>query len=291
MGNIDSLASNLTAIGNAIREKTGKSNLLTLDQMPTEIRSISYAQGYVPTDEDLTFKENGQYLFAYDNYNWIIENYADRIKCGKQGHYTFFNCRKLRHIPSILFKNNKIRLDSYTFNNCNILDKLEGVDLNTYKGGVSGMNFALYYCSCLRDIIFKTNDDGTPFVYTSGVNIDKIQITSVGYVSNSETSDEFIAVQNAFGSEKRVTDATSYQALKNDPDWWTTDATYSKYNHDSAVRSINSLPDIRSYDGGINGTISFFGNLGSNTDGGAVNTLTAQEIAVATAKGWTVALT
>ena len=289
MGNIDSLTGKLTAIGNAIREKTGKSDLLTLDQMPTEIRSITSAQGYVPTDEDLTFKENSQHLFYNDNYNWIIENYADRIKCGKQGWYTFFNCRKLRHIPSILFKNNKIRLDSFTFNGCNILDKLEGVDLNTYVGGVGVSDSCLNYCSCIRDIIFKTNDDGTPFVYTNGVNIDKISISYVGYVYGSETSDEFIAVQNAFGSEKRVTDATSYQALKNDPDWWTTDVKYSKYNHDSAVRTINSLPDVSSSSN--RSVISINGKLGSLTDGGAVNTLTAQEIAVATAKGWTVSLT
>ena len=288
MGNIDSLASNLTAIGNAIREKTGKSDLLTLDQMPTEIRSITTAQGYAPTDEDLTFKENSQHLFYNDNYNWIIENYADRIKCGKQGYYTFYNCRKLRNIPSVLFENNIIKLGSYTFYGCNILDKLEGVDLNSYVGGVS-FQFPLYYCSCIRDIIFKTNDDGTPFVYTSSVYIDKISISVVGYVSNSETSDEFIAVQNAFGSEKRVTDATSYQALKNDPDWWTTDVKYSKYNHDSAVRTINSLPDVSSSPN--RSVISFNGELGSLTDEGAVKTLTAQEIAVATAKGWRVALT
>ena len=35
------LTDKLTAIGNAIREKTGKSDLLTLDQMPTEIQSIT----------------------------------------------------------------------------------------------------------------------------------------------------------------------------------------------------------------------------------------------------------
>ena len=282
------LTDKLTAIGDAIREKTGKSDLLTLDQMPTEIRSITTAQGYAPTDEDLTFKENSQHLFYNDNYNWIIENYADRIKCGKQGYYTFYNCRKLRNIPSVLFENNIIKLGSYTFYGCNILDKLEGVDLNSYVGGVS-FQFPLYYCSCIRDIIFKTNDDGTPFVYTSSVYIDKISISVVGYVSNSETSDEFIAVQNAFGSEKRVTDATSYQALKNDPDWWTTDVKYSKYNHDSAVRTINSLPDVSSSPN--RSVISFNGELGSLTDEGAVKTLTAQEIAVATAKGWRVALT
>ena len=37
-------------------------------------------------------------------------------------------------------------------------------------------------------------------------------------------------------------------------------------------------------------TIKFRGEAGSATDGGAINTLTEEEIAVATAKGWTVTL-
>ena len=41
--------------------------------------------------------------------------------------------------------------------------------------------------------------------------------------------------------------------------------------------------------GGTN-TIKFKGDSGSATDGGAINTLTEEEIAVATAKGWTVSL-
>lgn len=289
MGNIDSLASNLTAIGNAIREKTGKSNLLTLDQMPTEIRSISYVQGYVPTDEDLTFKENSQNLFAYDNYNWLLENYADRIKCGIQRGYTFYRCTDLREIPIIIFKNNNIGIFSYSFAYCYILDKLEDIDINTYSGGCS-ITSPFGYCACLRDIMFKTNDDGTPFVYDASKNIyfSKIEIHTVGYVDGSSTSESYKIVSNKFGLSKKVTDDASYQALKNDPDWWTDNIKYSKYNHDSAVRTINSLPDVSS--GSTRSVISFKKDLGSLTDGGAVSTLTAQEIAVATAKGWTVTL-
>ena len=63
--------------------------------------------------------------------------------------------------------------------------------------------------------------------------------------------------------------------------------SYSRYNHDSAVETINSLPDTSAY--GTN-TIKFKGSAGSATDGGAINTLTEEEIAVATAKGWTVSL-
>lgn len=39
------LTDKLTAIGDAIREKTGKEDLLTLDQMPVEIRSIETGGG------------------------------------------------------------------------------------------------------------------------------------------------------------------------------------------------------------------------------------------------------
>lgn len=70
------------------------------------------------------------------------------------------------------------------------------------------------------------------------------------------------------------------------------DPYYRPYNHDSAVETINSLPDTSAYvtaQGGTN-TIQFTSRLGENTPAGTVNTLTAEEIAVATAKGWTVAL-
>ena len=70
------------------------------------------------------------------------------------------------------------------------------------------------------------------------------------------------------------------------------DVPYSRYNHDSAVETINSLPDTSEYlaaNGGTN-TIKFKGAAGSKTDGGAINTLTEEEIAVAAAKGWTVTL-
>lgn len=92
--------------------------------------------------------------------------------------------------------------------------------------------------------------------------------------------------------DKEVIDDTTYAALKNDPDWFTCNVAYSRYNHDSAVATINSLPDTSAYlaaNGGTN-TIKFKGAAGEKTDGGAINTLTAEEIAVAAAKGWTVTL-
>lgn len=88
-----------------------------------------------------------------------------------------------------------------------------------------------------------------------------------------------------------IRDAGTYATNKNNPDSWTDMEEYSRYNHTSAVNTINSLPDTSAYleaNGGTN-TITFLPTSGSLTDGGAVETLTEEEIAVAAAKGWTVA--
>ena len=88
-----------------------------------------------------------------------------------------------------------------------------------------------------------------------------------------------------------IKNAETYATNKNNPDSWTDKEEYSRYNHTSAVNTINSLPDTSAYltaNGGTN-TITFYPTSGSQTDGGAVETLTEEEIAVAAAKGWTVA--
>ena len=99
----------------------------------------------------------------------------------------------------------------------------------------------------------------------------------------------------------------NYNKLKSQDNWfsWSTKSgayegknsvsyslLFSRYNHDSAVETINSLPDTSEYltsAGGTN-TIKFTGIQGALTDGGAINTLTEAEIAVATEKGWTVSM-
>lgn len=134
----------------------------------------------------------------------------------------------------------------------------------------------------LKRLTFKM-PDGLPYVVKWKSQTLDLS-TYVGYSSNLTYITDY---NSGITADKRVTDDATYQALKNDPDWFTTDVAYSRYNHDSAVETINSLPDSSAY--GTN-TIKFKGAAGSATDGGAINTLTAEEIAVATAKGWTVTL-
>ena len=90
-------------------------------------------------------------------------------------------------------------------------------------------------------------------------------------------------------SSKKIYDATTYAALKNDPDAWTDDITYSFYNHDSALETLNSLPFTgNSASQSSPNIIKFKGESGSATDGGAINTLTTAEIAQAANRRWSV---
>jgi hypothetical protein len=138
-----------------------------------------------------------------------------------------------------------------------------------------------YYCHRLKDMIFEVNEDGTP--KTANWKSQVIDLSSgVGYAFGTSS---ILGYNSGITADKEVKDDATYQALKNDLDWFATKIEYSRYNHDSAVNTINSLPDTSAY--GTN-TIKFKGASGSLTDGGAINTLTEEEIAVATAKGWTV---
>lgn len=90
---------------------------------------------------------------------------------------------------------------------------------------------------------------------------------------------------------KAIYDDETYNLYKNDPDAWANKLEYSFYNHDSALETIRSLPYAQMVDipqSDLQNVIKFYGKSGEKTDGGAINTLTAEEIAIATNKGWTV---
>ena len=152
----------------------------------------------------------------------------------------------------------------------------------------NSFDLAFNECSMLKDFTFITNEDGTPI--TTGWKSQTIDLTD--YVGYASSISNITGYNSGITADKEVKDDATYQALKNDPDWFSCNINYSRYNHDSAVRTINSLPDTSAYltaNGGTN-TIMFNGQSGALTDGGAINTLTEEEIAVATAKGWTVQL-
>ena len=217
----------------------------------------------------------------FDNWNWNVmknmtatyDGYADSL---------FYSCTKLRKLPLAWLANMNPKIHyAYTyftsgFASCEVLDEL--LELPVPYTAVWTSNAFRSFCGNtyrIKNITFaptgpkKWKNQEIDFSYRQGW----------GPV-------------NGIGADKRVVDDATYAALKNDPDWWTDDVAYSRYNHDSAVATINSLPDTSEYlatTGGVN-IIKFKGAAGEKTDGGAINTLTAEEIAVAAAKGWTVTL-
>lgn len=225
--------------------------------------------------------------------NWDMEKFTTTTNANASS--MFSSCYSLRSIPASFLKkftcnlapSSSMRLTYGGFQNCYSLDEIIGVPViygkytsNTFNNWAS--------ISRVKDIIFDMNADGTPIV-AQWKNQNFELTSSVGYTGRAANITE---QNNGITAAKQVYDDATYQALKNDPDWFATKQEYSRYNHDSAVNTINSLPDTSEFiaaNGGTN-TIKFAGKNGSATDGGAINTLTEEEIAVAAAKGWTVTL-
>lgn len=236
--------------------------------------------------------------------NELIKFFTNnRFQCGwPQGNSMFSDCYSLRNINAalqtmqdvyLIKSKNTTNSDAYEyaymFYNCKALDEIRNIPLSINEGiTVTSNKFSQTFNGCMRvkDVIFET-DNGEPIVLTmKGQTIDLT--ANFGYWSYYNTDWKHVTqYKSGITEDKLVTDAASYEALKNDPDWFSTNIEYSRYNHDSAVNTINSLPDTAAY--GTN-TIKFKGAAGSGTDGGAINTLTEEEIAVAAAKGWTVTL-
>ena len=209
----------------------------------------------------------------------------------------FMACKSLRSIPEEFLKqfasigtSSSYASFSGAFGSCHSLDEIRGMNpttgnlTNNVFGTTSSGSFS--HCNRVKNIMFAIQDDGTP--YTVNWKNQTIDLSLyVGYAASTAYTYEILNNNSGITADKEVTDDATYQALKNDPDWFTILPEYSRYNKDSALATIQSLPDTSAY--GVN-TIKFKGTAGSATDGGAINTLTAEEIAVATAKGWTVTL-
>ena len=233
----------------------------------------------------------------------------------------FNECQSVRNINSILaqlhaqcknFINKFINL-SKLCNKTSVADELVGLPVpgcDVAYDSQSSFTESYYIDGIVNNanrakkITFATKTDGTPYT-VKWCNITISLVNQVGYAT---TENDILDHSSVHGitQEKKVSDATTYEALKNDPDYYvynnasqTYDGKqvnvgllYSRYNHTSAVETINSLPDCSAYCAEKNrtNTIKFKKYSGALTDGGGVNTLTEQEIAVATNKGWTVSL-
>lgn len=245
-----------------------------------------------PNDMNDVF--NGCYMLRT-----IPENYFDNwdLSMCYDGNYdnvndNFTDCYSLRSIPSSFLKRlySNSTYSSYSpygnFNYCYSLDAINGMAIqpNTITSNMFGSAFQ--QLNHVKSITFDVNNDGS--AKTANWKSQTIEFSV--YTGYANSPDRILNYNSGITADKEVKDDATYQALKNDTDWFSLDVNYSRYNHDSAVETINSLPDTSAYlatAGGTN-TIKFNGTSGAKTDGGAINTMTEEEIAVATAKGWVV---
>lgn len=253
-----------------------------------------------PVSKIVNLKPNGT-MYMFQNYGATTLPEFENLNMSGLQASTYANCsgmfqfcKRLRSIPEDflkqLYTSNNSSYASHLYNefgNCWALDEIKGVRMPA-GSSITENCFSITFnrCQRVKDVIFATQEDGTP--YTANMKNQNIKLNQyVGY---------FYSYSDGYGGaglpeSAAIRDAGTYATNKNNPDSWTDKEEYSRYNHTSAVNTINSLPDTSAYlaaNGGTN-TITFHPTSGSLTDGGAVETLTEEEIAVAAAKGWTVA--
>ena len=233
-----------------------------------------------------------------ESWDWSYTKGSAYRQCGEM----FCRCKSLRGIPQAilteLFTNSVGTSSTYSaynraFTSCYNLDEILnlGVTTATLTSNVFKNTFTEDWC--LKRFTFQTNEDGTP--KTANWRNQEIDLTMIGCCATEiDWYMDYIPDNAPEREGKLINDLFSYNELKDDPDAYVAacpaaDAyPWSLYNHDSAVETINSLPDC-SASGGTN-TIKFKGAMGEGY-GKAISDLTEDEIAVATAKGWTVSIT
>jgi hypothetical protein len=203
---------------------------------------------------------------------------------GKQN--CFKECFSLRNMPNVLPFANYGGTGYYNsaynqlFYRCHAMDEITDLIVEPMAYTSNAFRNTFEGCSRVKNITFETNEDGSPIAINW-----KNQTIDLNALPTNTTAGMILNYNSGITADKEVKDAVSYEALKNDDDWFTTKLDYWRYNRTSAVATINSLPDVSA---GSGNTIKFKGAAGALTDGGAINTMTEEEIAVATAKGWTV---
>jgi hypothetical protein len=230
-----------------------------------------------------------------EDWDWSYLNKQTNQYNGKQ-QGLFTGCYSLRNVPMALLKNHNPAATSssyviynYAFCNCYCLDEV--VDMPVLQSTLTSNCFlqTFYYCSRLKRFTFAT-DNGTP--YTANWKNQTIDLSQ--YVGFASKQSNILNYNSGITEDKRIYNKATYNELKDDEDSYVyvegtnlVEGYFSRYNHDSAVETLRSLPDTSAY--GTN-TIKFLEENGRNTDAGAIETLTEEEIAIAAVKGWTIAL-
>lgn len=255
---------------------------------------------YLKSDADLTnltfYMEDGytnsvNYMFQGSNLSYLPHIVGRIHDCS-----SIFKVCKMKSIPDNFFDDfifqkpsgySSAITCSSMFDGCSNLTKVPS--LKAFKqldsAVIPSYGFYNFYynlfnqCSSLQEV------RDLPIVY--GINSEVKQNFFSGMVNQIEKLSSFTFEPN---QTARLSNQILYLASAGYT-YYGGNPKNSVYNHDSAVETINSLPDTSAFlaEAGGTNTIKFKSDQGANTEGGAIGNLTAEEIAVAAAKGWTVA--
>lgn len=237
--------------------------------------------------------------------------------------HTFNNCNNLSQIP-ISFFQNYTYTTGYFYGMCSDCWCLRSIDTTfmeqfttLYTSSLYGNTFTYAFKNCeqLDELNIPIRDTTTEIsvnmFYQAFNNMFRIKKLTFDAPNPVKWKNQVIDLSEYFGylganktpvhlkengynttiTQDKVMTASTMTSLIGDADAYPTAVNTSRYNHTSAVQTLNSLPDTSAYiasSGGTN-TIKILKNLGSLT-GSSTSDLTEEEIAVATAKGWTVTL-
>lgn len=253
----------------------------------SKLKSIGcYLSGAYPGDLQSLFS-GSNYLKTIDDGFFTSMVFDD----GNRSTYIsglFTNCYSLRELPNLEpFNNSQARYHTSVysggFNSCYVLNKIINLPIIKEAYTSNAFSDSFKVCRRLKDLTFITENGQPIAVAWSKQTIDLSYY--VGYAM-SKTDSYILNYNSGITQDKYVDNAASFEALKDDPDWYG-NLEFSRYNIDSAIRTIASLPDVSA---GTSNVIKFKGEAGngSASDGRKINEMTDAEIAVAAAKGWTV---
>ena len=203
----------------------------------------------------------------------------------------FYGCYSLRTVPDITqFQRWSYKGYQCTYYMCLTADEITNVGVYIYGSRTSNMfDTTFFSCSRAKDILFERDSNNMPITATwSNQTIDLssyVGYVNENYVGNITSYTGLTDATRGVFQSSSPTPHSQYNSIKDDPDFWTSDVGYSRYNHASAFRTIQSLPNVTS---GSGNTIKFNRLSGNYTAEGGVGDLTESEIGIAIVKGWTV---